>query len=90
MVFPSFILSVGGPLFPWQTFDYNGQWHLEDGTMIPVDSCHLYGTKDPYRGDFRAHEVYREAVIIGYPDGHKFPARGVGESLEEVLYFLKK
>ena len=57
-LFPSFIIAFGGPLFPWQSFLYRDTWYPEDGSLINVPSCHLYGTQDIYKGDFHAHEVY--------------------------------
>ena len=42
--FPKFIIAFGGPLFQWQSFQYKGVWYKEDGSLIGVDSCHMYGT----------------------------------------------
>ena len=43
-IFPKFIIALGGPLFQWQSFLYKGDWFKEDGSLIGVASCHLYGT----------------------------------------------
>lgn len=72
-IFPKFIIAFGGPLFEWQSFIYKEKLYSEDGSVIGVDSCHLYGTSDPYKADFNAHKVYKEHTIINYDDSHKFP-----------------
>ena len=43
-IFPKFIIAFGGPLFQWQSFLYKDVLYKEDGSLMGVDSCHMYGT----------------------------------------------
>ena len=71
---PFFTISFGGPYFPKMLFRYDGKVYKQDELIIPMESLHVYGTKDEYREFMKAHTLYsKEAIIIYHDEGHKFP-----------------
>ncbi len=72
--FPSFHISVAGPVFDYMHVQYKGQWVEEDLSFnYPLESVHLIGTKDFYKDNMTQPALYKDPIVINYDDGHRFP-----------------
>ena len=72
--FPSFHISVAGPVFDYIHVQYKGQWVEEDLSFkYPLESVHLIGTKDFYIDFMTQPALYKDPIVIYYDDRHRFP-----------------
>ena len=75
MTFPSFAILFAGPYFPKMRFEYKGNVYREDAfPLIPIETLHVYGSKDEYKDFLTAHKCYsKEATLVYHDEAHKFP-----------------
>ncbi|TNV75816.1 hypothetical protein FGO68_gene12793 [Halteria grandinella] len=88
--FPNFLISVGGPYFPYMKFNYQGRDFKQDYTL-PIDSLHIYGERDEYKAFMTVHKLFSNTPdVIWHEDGHQFPRKLEQKEYEILKGFIIK
>ena len=88
---PSFAILFAGPYFPKMMFEFEGEsFHESSFPPIPLETLHVYGTKDEYKEFLTAHTLYsKESVLVYHDEGHKFPRAFAEEEFQKIKDYVK-